>query len=131
MDGQRVVGRLARRLLVGLNRAGLSVRGAQELQVKDKRSGSMLRALVFPVEIGGLRYIVSGRPDAPWVKSLGAVRSGELRVGRHRQPFRASVVAEGEAATVLRVFERQVPALLSPEPTVGARAVAFRVMATT
>jgi len=112
---------------VGLNRAGLSVRGAQELRVKDKRSGAILRALVFPVEIGGLRYVVSARPDAPWVKSLRAAPGAELGVGRRRQTFRATPVEESEAATVLRIFERQVPALLSPEPTTSRRPIAFRI----
>ena len=127
MDGQTTIRKLVRRLLVGLNRAGLSVRGAQELRVQDKHSRATLRALVFPVEIGGLRYVVSGRPNAPWVKSLRAAHTGELRVGRHGQTFRATAVGEGEATTILRVYERQVSPWFSAEPHMDSQPVAFRM----
>ena len=127
VSGQSGVGRLAQRLVVGLTRTGVSVRGSRELHVLDKKSGATLRVLVFPVSVEGIEYLVSTRPDAPWVKSLRAARSGELRVGRRRRSFRGTGVDDADVTRLLQTYQRQVPSLLSREPAAGSRAVVFRV----
>ena len=129
MSGQWGARRLALRLVVGLNRAGWSVRGAQELFVADKYSSATLRALVFPVSVDGVEYLVSTRPDARWVRSLRAARVGELRAGRRCRTFHATRADDETATRALRAFQRHVPALLSRESETWARPVAFRVVA--
>ena len=127
MNSQSGIGRVARRLVVGLTRAGVSVRGARELLVADKESGAPLHALVFPVSVDGVEYLVSTRPDVRWVKSLRKARSGELRLGRHRHTFRATLVDDADATRFVRAYQRRVPSLVSREPVTGSRAVVFRV----
>jgi hypothetical protein len=122
-------GRFVRRLVVGLNRVGVSVRGAQELRVKDKSSDAVLRALVFPVSVDDVEYLVSTRPQSPWVKSLRAARTGELRVGRHRRNFHTAPVDDVDALRVLQAFKGRVPPLLSRATNATSRQLVFRVVA--
>jgi len=100
--------------------------GAQELLVKDKNSGDLIRTLVFPVTIDGVEYVVSTRPEAAWVKSLRAAHSGELRCGRRHRIVRTARVDDAHAVRVHQAFQRDVPSLLSLEPRSGP-AVAFAV----
>lgn len=129
MDGRRAVGRLLRRLVVGLTRTGISVWGAQELLVKDKNSHDTIRALVFPVTVDGVEYVVSTRPDAAWVKSLRAARTGALRCGHRQRTIRAARVDDGHAMSAYETFQQDVPTLVSLEPTAG-RAIAFALETT-
>jgi hypothetical protein len=127
VSGQGGVGRVGQRLVVGLTRAGVSVRGARELLVERSSGGDPLRALVFPVSVDGVEYLVTNRPDARWVKRLRAAGSGELRVGRRRSRFRATEVATADTTRFLQQYQRQVPSLLAREPATSARAVVFRI----
>lgn len=129
IDGHSGVGRLARRFVVVLTRTGVSVCGAQELLVKDKNSGHVIRTLVFPVTIDGVEYVVSTRPEAAWVKSLRAAHTGELRCGRRQRIVRTARVDDAHAVSAHEAFQRDVPSLLSLEPRSGP-AVAFAVEAT-
>jgi hypothetical protein len=119
VDGHSGIGHLARRFIVGLTRKGVSVYGAQELLVSDKNNGALLRALVFPVTVDGIEYLVSTRPHAAWVKSLRAAGRGELRCGRRQRTSRAVRVADTVAATVHETYQRDVPTWLSSEPAHG------------
>jgi hypothetical protein len=127
VSGQGGVRRVGERLVVGLTRAGVSVRGARELSVERSSGGDPLRVLVFPVSVDGAEYLVTNRPDARWVKRLRAAGSGELRVGRRRSRFRATEVTTADTTRFLQQYQRQVPALLAREPATGARAVVFRI----
>ena len=127
VSSQGGVRRVGERLVVGLTRAGVSVRGARELSVERSSGGDPLRVLVFPVSVDGVEYLVTNRPDARWVKRLRAAGSGELRVGRRRSHFRATEVAAADATRFLQQYQRQVPSLLAREPATGARAVVFRI----
>jgi hypothetical protein len=128
VNGQSGVGRVAQRLVVGLARVGVNVRGARELSVPDKETSLPLRVLVFPVTVDGVEYLVSTRPDVRWVKSLRKVRSGALCLGRTRRDVRVTLVADdGDAARILRAYEQHVPSLLSREPATKSRPVVFRL----
>jgi hypothetical protein len=128
VSGQSGIGRLAQRLVVGLTRLGVNVRGARELSVRDKVTGVPIRVLVFPVTVDGVEYLVSTRPDVHWVRSLRKMRVGELRLGSTRLDVRATLVADdAEATRILRAYQRHVPSLLSREPATKSRPVVFRL----
>jgi hypothetical protein len=128
VNGQSALGRVAQRLVVGLTRVGVGVRGARELSVRDKQTGIPIRVLVFPVTVDGVEYLVSTRPDVRWVKSLRKTRSGEVCLGRTRRDVRVTLVVENADATrILRAYRQHVPSLVSREPVTGSRPVVFRL----
>jgi hypothetical protein len=112
---------------VGLTRAGLSVRGSQELLVRHHRTDSVQRVLVFPVSVDGADYLVSTRPDAPWVRSLHPGSPAELRVGRRRRSVRAIPIHDADTAKFLQAYYRHVPRLLVREPPSAREPVVFRL----
>jgi len=115
------------RLVVGLTRAGLSIRGSQEMLVRHRRTDSVQRVLVFPVSLDGADYIVSTRPGAPWVKSLHPGTPAELRVGRRRRSVRAVPVQDADTTRFLRAYYAQVPSVLVREPPTAREPVVFRL----
>jgi hypothetical protein len=122
------VGRLARRTVVALTRVGVGVRGARELSVRGKDPRVSLRVLVFPVTVDGVEYLVSTRPNVPWVKRLLTMRCAELRLGRTRREVQVPVVVDADdAARILRAYQQRVPSLLSRETDSGSRPVVFRL----
>jgi hypothetical protein len=128
VNDRSALGRVAQRLVVGLTRVGVSVRGARELSVRDKQTGVPLRVLVFPVTVDGVEYLVSTRPDVRWAKSLRKMRSAGLCLGRTRRDVRVTPVVDDAASTrILRAYEQRVPSMLSREPAATARPVVFRI----
>jgi hypothetical protein len=128
VNDQSGVGRVAQRLVVGLTRVGVGVRGARELSVRDKQTGRPIRVLVFPVTVDGVEYLVSTRPDVRWVKSLRKMRCAELCLGRTRRDVKVTlVVDDADATRILRVYRQHIPSLMSREPATGLRPVLFRV----
>jgi deazaflavin-dependent oxidoreductase (nitroreductase family) len=63
--------------------------GGPTLVVRGRRSGRPIRAAVPRFELDGSRYVVSGGGETHWVRNLRAAGEGELRRGRHREPFQA------------------------------------------
>jgi hypothetical protein len=85
------------------------------------------RVLVFPVSLDGADYLVSTRPDAPWVKSLHPGSPAELRVGRRRRSVRAISIQDADTRRFLRAYYAQVPRLLVREPPSAREPVVFRL----
>jgi hypothetical protein len=128
VNDRSAVGRLAQRLVVGLTRVGVGVRGARELSVRDKETSVPIRVLVFPVTVDGVEYLVSTRPDVRWVKSLRKLRSGELCLGRTRRDVRVTPVTDDADATrIVGAYRQHVPSMLSREPATMVRPVVFRI----
>src|SRR6266576_4691118 len=82
------------RLVVVLTRLGLSVRGSRELRVRGRPSGEWRKNPVNLLHHEGARYLVAPRGRTQWVRNLHAAGTGELRVGRRVEEFRATAVAD-------------------------------------
>src|SRR6185503_1317298 len=79
------------KLFVWLTRVGLSVRGSRELRVRGRTSGEWRKTPVNLLHHDGARY-------------LEAAGTGELRVGRRVEAFRAIAVADADKADILRDY---------------------------
>lgn len=89
--------RLARRLMVTLSRAGVSVLGSRILAVRGRTSGEWRTNPVNVLTLDGDRYLVAPRGNTQWVRNLRAAGTGELRHGRGAEAFRAEEVTDAAA----------------------------------
>ena len=55
----------------------------------------------------GRRYLVAPRGTTQWVRNLRAAGTGELRVGRRAEAFRATEIADDDKVDVLRDYLRR------------------------
>jgi len=94
------------RLVAWLTCLGVSVRGSRELRVRGRTSGEWRRTPVNLLHHEGHRYLVAPRGRTQWVRNLEAAGSGELRVGRRVETFRAIPVADADKVGILRDYLR-------------------------
>jgi deazaflavin-dependent oxidoreductase (nitroreductase family) len=87
-----------------LTRMGISVYGSRVLYVKGRKSGEWRSNPVNPLSVDGVRYLVAPRGNTQWVRNLRAVGTGELRIGRKVEPFRATEIADEDKPAVLRAY---------------------------
>jgi len=92
------------KLFVWLTRVGISVRGSRELRVRGRTSGEWRKTPVNLLHHDGARYLVAPRGRTQWVRNLEAAGTGELRVGRRVEKFRAVAVADADKADILRAY---------------------------
>ena len=92
------------KLFVWLTRIGLGVRGSRELRVRGRTSGKWRKTPVNLLHHDGARYLVAPRGRTQWVRNLEAAGTGELRVGRRVEEFRAVAVADADKAGILRAY---------------------------
>ncbi len=90
-----------------LTRVGISVYGSRELRVRGRKSGEWRSTPVNLLTIGGERYLVAPRGATQWVRNLRAAESGELRVGRRTELFRAHELSDEAKPGVLREYLRR------------------------
>ena len=85
----------------------LEISGTRALAVRGRRSGVVHRVPVIPVEVDGVRYLVSPRGETDWVRNLRAAGEGELR-GRKEGVcrFRATELPAAERAPVIAVYRK-------------------------
>jgi len=95
------------RLVRRLTRMGLSVWGSRELRVRGRTTGQWRTLPVNLLTHDGQRYLVAPRGQTEWVRNLRAAGTGELRVGRRVETFRAVEVADDAKAEVLRAYLRR------------------------
>jgi deazaflavin-dependent oxidoreductase (nitroreductase family) len=95
------------RLVAWFTRAGLSVWGSRELRVRGRTSGEWRRNPVNLLQHDGRRYLVAPRGRTQWVRNLEAAGSGELRVGRRVEAFRAAPVPDADKLDILRAYLRR------------------------
>jgi len=95
------------RMVVGLTRMGMSVKGSRELRVRGRTSGEWRRTPVNLLDIDGRRFLVAPRGRTQWVRNLEVAGSGELRVGRRVEPFHATPVADADKVAILREYLRR------------------------
>ena len=94
-------------LVVRLSRLGVSVLGSRELRVRGRTSGEWRKNPVNLLHHDGHRYLVAPRGRTQWVRNLQAAGTGELRVGRRVETFRATEVADADKVDILRAYLRR------------------------
>jgi deazaflavin-dependent oxidoreductase (nitroreductase family) len=93
--------------IAALSRLGLSFAGSRILEVRGRRTGQARRNPVNPLVVDGRRYLVAPRGQTEWVRNLRAAGEGELLLGRRRERFRASEVADAQKLPILREYLRR------------------------
>jgi len=93
------------RFVAFLTRNGVSVLGSRVLAIKGRTSGEWRTTPVNLLELDGHRYLISPRGEGQWVRNLRVAGSGELRVGRKNEAFRAREFDEDDdKVAVLRAY---------------------------
>jgi deazaflavin-dependent oxidoreductase (nitroreductase family) len=90
-----------------LTRWGLSVAGSRELRVRGRKSGEWRTTPVNLLTVSGERYLVAPRGTTQWVRNLRAAGTGELKLGRRVEAFRADELADAAKTPVLREYLRR------------------------
>jgi deazaflavin-dependent oxidoreductase (nitroreductase family) len=91
-------------VVVRLTKMGVSVYGSRVLYIKGRKSGEWRSTPVNPLTLDGNRYLVAPRGTTQWVRNLRAVGTGELRVGRRVEAFRATEIADDAKPAILRAY---------------------------
>jgi deazaflavin-dependent oxidoreductase (nitroreductase family) len=91
-------------LVALLTRAGVSVWGSRELRVRGRTTGEWRSTPVNLLTHDGIRYLVAPRGVTQWVRNLRVAGTGELRVGRRTEGFRATELADADKVPVLRAY---------------------------
>ena len=88
-----------------LARWGVSVAGSRELQVRGRTSGVIRSIPVNLLTVDGQDYLVAPRGETQWVRNLRAADGhGTLRLGKHRETFRAIELADDDKPAILRAY---------------------------
>jgi deazaflavin-dependent oxidoreductase (nitroreductase family) len=87
-----------------LTRAGISVWGSRELRVRGRTSGEWRTTPVNLLTIETTNYLVAPRGETQWVKNLRVAGTGELRVGRRTEGFRATEITDADKVPILRAY---------------------------
>lgn len=91
-------------LVAGLTRMGVSLRGSRVLEVQGRTSGTVRSTVVNALTLDGGRYLVAPRGATQWVRNLRVAGSGVLRVGRRREAFVATELADADKIPVIRAY---------------------------
>ena len=94
-------------LIAGLSRLGMSFAGSRILIVRGRSSGVPREVPVNPLTVDGHRYLVAPRGNTQWVRNLRAAGEGDLLLGRRREHFRATELADEEKEATLRAYLRR------------------------
>ena len=86
---------------------GIPMNGARTLAVKGRVSGQWRTTPVNVLSVDGHRYLVSPRGETQWARNLRASGTGELRLGRRHDGFRARELDSEEKVPVLRAYLRR------------------------
>jgi deazaflavin-dependent oxidoreductase (nitroreductase family) len=91
-------------LVQWLTRRGVSIKGSRELRVRGRRSGEWRAVPVNLLVLDDAEYLVAPRGQTQWVRNLRVAGSGELRVGRRVDAFRATELGDDDKVDVLRAY---------------------------
>ncbi len=79
------------------------------LVVRGRNSGKLLQVpLGPPLEVGGERYLVSGRGETHWVRNLRAAGGGSLRSKGRLEDFAAVEVTGGERERIVAAYREKL-----------------------
>ncbi len=96
------------RLMKGLTRLGVSVRGSRVLEHRGRTTGELHHVPVNLLLLDGTEFLVAPRGETQWVRNLR--HSGGrfvLILGRRRRQCHAHEVPVDERVTVLRAYLRK------------------------
>lgn len=88
--------------LVG--RVGLNLQGAEQLEVRGRKTGQPHRVPVNPVTVDGVRYLLSPRGETAWVKNIRASGEASLHKAGFATTFSVRELADEEKLPVLREY---------------------------
>jgi len=94
-------------IVAGFTRAGISVWGSRVLEIRGRKTGEPRRTPVNLLTLDGTRYLVAPRGHTQWVRNLRAAGEGDLLLGRRREHFHATEVADAEKVEILRAYLRR------------------------
>lgn len=97
------------RVIVALQRLGLSIGTMRLLSVPGRKSGRLHTTPVSPLTVDGQRYIIAGIEGADWVKNARVSGWGILARGRKQEKVAFFELPVEEGAPILREFPRKVP----------------------
>jgi hypothetical protein len=101
--------RPASRLIIALQRLGISFLSFHVLRIPGRRTGQIRTTVVSPFVVEGRRYILSfGQLD--WVRNARAAGWGLLGRGRHETRVRLTEIEPPESGSIARAFPAQIPA---------------------
>ena len=95
------------RIVVIATQLGVSVWGSRELRVVGRTSGEWRKTPVNLLALDGTHYLVAPRGNAQWVRNLRVAGTGELRVGRRVDAFRATELEGDAKVTIIRAYLRR------------------------
>jgi deazaflavin-dependent oxidoreductase (nitroreductase family) len=93
--------------VAALTRLGVSVWGSRVLEVPGRKTGQPRRTPVNLLALEGSRYLVAPRGHTHWVRNLRAAGRGHLLLGRRREAFVATEIADADKEPVLRAYLRR------------------------
>jgi deazaflavin-dependent oxidoreductase (nitroreductase family) len=92
------------KIVVGLTRIGISLWGSRILEVRGRKSAEPRRVPVNMLSVDGARYLVAPRGQTQWVRNLRVAGEGQFLVGRRRESFVASEIADADKEPILRAY---------------------------
>ena len=87
---------------------------AYELTTVGRRSHQPRTVPVTPVEVDGIRYLVSPYGEVGWVHNIRASGTATLQRGGEAEPITVTEVGPEEAGRVLAVYHAQVGKIVHP-----------------
>lgn len=98
----------ANRLIILLNRLGMSIGTMHILSIPGRKTGKMRSTPVSVLRVNGQRYILTGL-ETGWVKNARAAGWGLLSYGRKKERVALVELPVEERSPILREFPAQVP----------------------
>jgi deazaflavin-dependent oxidoreductase (nitroreductase family) len=95
------------RVVIALNRVGLSVGPLHLLTVPGRRSGLPRTTPVAPIIVNGGCYLIQAYPNSDWVKNARAAGRGLLTRGRRTREVDLVEVGMPQRGAILREFPTQ------------------------
>lgn len=96
------------KLVNGLTRLGVSVRGSRILEHRGRSTGTLYRTPVNPLTIEGTEYLVAPRGETQWVRNVRQAEGHLVLIrGRRRTHCSATEVPEAERVPILREYLRR------------------------
>jgi hypothetical protein len=96
------------KMMSGLTRLGVSVRGSRVLEHRGRTSGRLHHTPVNLLTIDGTEYLVAPRGETQWVRNVRSAGGHlVLILGRRRRLCTAEEIPPAEAIPVLRQYLRR------------------------
>jgi hypothetical protein len=96
------------RLMGGLTRMGISVRGSRVLEHRGRTTGELHHTPVNPLTIDGVEYLVAPRGETQWVRNVRSAGGNLVLIhGSHREQHTATEVPVAERIPILREYLRR------------------------